>query len=51
MTQATSVRAPQNLKPWAGDCMRPDQVKKLCEHVVENILIIEKKYNKKSSFL
>ena len=35
--QGTRARAPQNLRPWAGDCMRPDWARKLCEHVVENI--------------
>ena len=30
ITQATRARAPQNLRPRAGDGMRPDSVRKLC---------------------
>ena len=40
--QATRARAPQNLRPRAGDCIRPAKEKKLCKHVVENKLILMK---------
>ena len=45
-----ATRAPQNLRPWGEDCMRPNVVGKLREHIVENTLLFEKKYNKKSVF-
>ena len=32
--QATRALAPHNLRPRAGDCIRPAKEKQLCEHVV-----------------
>ena len=42
-TQATRARAPQNLRPQAGDCTLPDQKGKLCKHVENNFFIEKKK--------
>ena len=46
-----ATRAPQNLRPWGEDCMRPNVVRKLREHIVENTLLFEKNTIKNQCFV
>ena len=51
--QATRARAPENLRPRAGDCIGSAKERKLCKHAVESKLILMKEiqYGKNQFFV